>query len=172
MRFTLMSQKIKNVEVLTVADLKAFPVWQFVNDDVKHGETAVRPVRWTPANNLGGRLVGSKVRLANDAEAWALIGNVDTGNPRSTQHFLTLSLYRDGRVFNLARYHDVDAHERGPHALAAFLGLPIDEVFPIWYDLRRFSKGDPAALTGMIEKEPREKLTSDQLIALAVPKLK
>jgi hypothetical protein len=163
-----MSHNMKKVEALTDADLEAFPVWQFVNDDEK-GETAVRPVKRTPVNNLNGRLVGIKVRLANDAGVWALIGNVDTSNPRLTQHFLTLSVFRDGRCFTMARYHDFDAHERGPQALAAFLGLPIDKVFPISYDIRRFSKGDPAALTGTIEKEPREKLTRAQIIALAVP---
>ena len=165
-----MLHKIKNVEALTVADLKSFPVWEFVNDDEK-GETAVRPVRRTPVSTLDGRLVGSMVRLANDAEVWALIGNVDASDPRSTQHFLTLTVFRDGRWFDLARYHDVDAHRRGPQALAEFLGLPIDQVFPISYDLSRLSKGDPAALIGTIEKEPRERLTRDQLIALAVPRV-
>lgn len=161
---------MKKVEELMEADLAAFPVWQFVNDDEK-GETAVRPVKRTPVNKLDGRLVGIKVRLANDAEVWALIGNVDASNPRTTQHFLTLSIFRDGRCFTLARYHDVDAHERGPQALAAFLDLPIDKIFPISYNISRFSKGDPAALIGTIEKEPRERLTPDQIIALAVPVL-
>jgi hypothetical protein len=110
-----------------------------------------------------------KVRLANDAEVWALIENVDATDPRRTQHFLSLSIFRDGQCFTLARYHDVDADKRGPQALAAFLALPIDRVFPISYDVSRFSKGNPAALTGRIEKEPREKLTRPELIALAVP---
>jgi hypothetical protein len=164
------SHRIKDVDALTVADLKAFPVWEFVNDDEK-GEMAVRPVR-TPVSNLDGRLVGLQVRLANDAEVWALIGNVETNDPRQTEHFLTLSVFRDGQSFTLARYHDIGAERSGPQALADFLGLPIDKVFPISYDLGRFSKGDPAALTGRIEKEPRERLTRAELIKLAVPRTK
>ncbi len=162
-----MSHNMKQLEELMEADLAAFPVWEFVNDDEK-GETAVRPVKKTPVNKLDGRLVGIKVKLANDTEVWALIANVDASNPRSTQHFITLTLFRDGQCFTLARYHDVGADKWGPQALAAFLGLPIDKVFPISYDISRLSNGDPAALIGKIEKEPRERLTRDQIIALAV----
>jgi hypothetical protein len=164
-----MSREIKDANALTVADLKAFPVWEYLNDDdEKYGEMAVRPVKRTPVDNLEGRLVGIQVKLANGAEVWALIGNVATSNPRLTQHFVTLSVFRDGQCLTLARYHDVGADKRGPQALAAFLGLTIDEVFPISYDVSRFSKGDPAALAGRIEKEPREKLTRAQLIKLSV----
>ena len=163
-----MNNLIKRVEDLTTADLKAFPVWQYANEDEK-GETAVRPVEKTPVKSLTGRLVGTQVRLVNGANVWAIIGNVDANNPRLTQHFLTISILRDGRWFTMARYHDFDANERGPQALAAFLGLQVEDVFPISYDISRFSRGDPAALVGTIEREPREKLTRAEIIALAVP---
>jgi hypothetical protein len=162
-----MKVAIKRVEDLAVADLRRFPVWEYANDDEK-GETAVQPVRKLPVKNLNGRLVGTQVRLANSTEVWAMIGNVEVNTPRVTQHFLTLSVFQNGRWFVMARYHDFDVRERGPQALAAFLGLRIDEVFPISYDISRFSLGDPAALIGMIEKEPREKLTRAQIIALAL----
>jgi len=163
-----MSDLTKKIEELTVADLEAFPVWQYANSD-QRGETAVRPVKRTPGKSLTGRFVGTQVRLANGAKVWALIGNVDASNPRLTQHFLTLSVFREGRWFTMARYHDFDANERGPEALAAFLGLRVEDVFPISYDISRCSLGDPAALVGNIAKEPREKLTRAQIIALAVP---
>jgi hypothetical protein len=163
-----MSDPTKRIEELTVADLEAFPVWQYANSD-KRGETAVRPVKKTPVKNLTGRFAGVQVRLAKGSNVWALIGNVDASNPRLTQHFLTLSVFRNGRWFTMARYHDFDAKERGPDALAAFLGLRVDEVFPISYDISRCSLGDVAALLGTIEKEPRERLTRAEIIALAVP---
>jgi hypothetical protein len=155
--------------VLNVADLNAYAVWEYANEDEKRGETAVRPVKKTPVKNLAGRLVGTQVRLANGTDVWALIGNVDASNPRLTQHFLTLSVLRNGRWFSMARYHDFDSNERGPQALATFLGLRLDEVFPISYDISRFCVGTSAALIGTIEKEPPEKLTRAQIIALAVP---
>ena len=159
---------MKKVEDLTVADLSEFPVWQYANTDEK-GETAVRPIKKIPVKNLTGRLVGTQVRLANGNSVWALIGNVDAGNQQLTEHFLTLSVFCNGQWFTMARYHDFDSNERGPNTLAAFLGLKIEDVFPISYNISRFCEGDSAALAGMIEKEPLVKLTRAQIIALAVP---
>jgi hypothetical protein len=129
----------------------------------------VRPVKRLPITSLIGRVVGSQVRLANGDHVWALIGNVDVGNSRLTQHFLSMSVFREGRSCPLARYFDPDYERHGPVALAEFLQLPVDDVFPISYDIRASAIGDPAALAGSIEKEPRERLTRAQVIALAVP---
>jgi hypothetical protein len=52
--------------------------------------------------------------------------------------------------------------------LAQFLGLQVDDVFPISYDVRRYSQGNPAALAGGILKEPRERLTQGEIMALGV----
>jgi hypothetical protein len=49
------------------------------------------------------------------------------------------------------------------------LEASIDDGFPITYDVRKFVSGDPAALAGVIPKEPRDRLTLDQLVALAAP---
>jgi hypothetical protein len=163
-----MSKLIKRAEELSVADLEAFPVWEYTNEDEPLGETAVRPVKKIPVENLDCRLVGTQIRLANGLDVWALICNVDPNNPWATQHFLTLSVFKNGKCFDMARYYDIDSDENGPLALAAFLGLSIEEVFPISYDLSPFCLGDPAALVGTIPKEPREKLTDAQLIKLAL----
>jgi hypothetical protein len=162
-----MTLEAKRVEELTVEDLRRFPVWKFVKGEAL-GETVLRPIETLPAQNLAGCVVGTEVRLANGATAWALIGNVDVTNPRLTRHVLTLSVFRDGRRFTMARHHDVDVGTRGPQALADFLGLEIDDVFPISYDLRAHCVGDPDAVAGTIEKEPRERLTREQVRALAV----
>jgi hypothetical protein len=164
----LISNQFKRVENLTVADLEAFPVWEYANEDEK-GETVVRPIRRTPVKTLVGRLIGTRIRFANGTGAWATIENVDESNERLTQHFLTLTVFDEGRSFTMARYHDVDRDERGPQALAAFLGLGVDDVFPISYDISQACVGEPACLVGKIDKEPREKLTRAQIIALAVP---
>jgi hypothetical protein len=71
-------------------------------------------------------------------------------------------------LFHLARYFDVDFNQSGPQALADFLGLQLDEVFPIFYDISALSLGDRASLVGTIEKEHREKLTREELIALSL----
>lgn len=159
---------MKPIEALEESDLQAHAVWQYANVDGAN-ETLVRPIRRLPVTRLSGRVVATRVRLANGTCVWGLLGNIDETNPRLTEHFLTLSVLQDKRWFTLARYHDFDHTENGPDALARFLGLPVDEVFPIAYDIRQHVKADPAALAGLIPKEPRERLLRSELIALAVP---
>ena len=163
-----MNKEIKFIEDIQPLDIMNNPVWQYLNSD-RIGETAVYPIKKLPVARLTGRLVGTVVRLANGQQRWALIGNVDPNNARLTQHFLTLSIEDNGKWFVLARYHDINYFNHGPEALARFLDLQIDEVFPISYDIARFCKGNPEALKGFILKEPKEKLTRAQIIALAVP---
>ncbi len=116
-------------------------------------------------------VVGTQVRFANGTLAWALVGNVDTENARLTEHFLTLSIEHDGQWFALARYHDFEYVDRGPEALARFLGLPLHDVFPISYDIRQHAQGASAALAGNVPLRPRERLSRAEIIALAVPEL-
>jgi len=158
---------IKPAESLTVADFKAHPVWEFLNDD-EIGETMARPVEKLPVETLDDRLVGTQVRLANGLEVWGLFGNFDVTNPRATRHFLALSIERGGKWFHLARYHDFDFASRGPEALARFLGLGVEDVFPITVDVRRYVRGDPAAVTAIVPREPRERLTNEELIAMSI----
>jgi hypothetical protein len=159
---------LKPVGSLTPADLKAHPVWSFA---VRRGsaEIHVRPVKTIPVSSLANRIVGTKVRLANQRLVWALIGNVQPADAKLTEHFLTLSVERDGGWFHLARHFDFDRPTRGPAALAGFLGHSVDEVFPILYDIRPFVKGQSAVLVGEMPAEPRERLTRAQVIALSVP---
>lgn len=160
-----MIQNIKPVESLTMADFQAHPVWEYLNDD-EIDETMMCPVEDLPVESLDNRLVGTELRLANGLQVWALIGNFDVTNSRSTRHFLTLSFDRGGKRFHLARYHDVDFAKRGPEALARFLGLQVDDIFPITVDVRRYVRGDPKALTATVLKEPQEKLTDAELMTL------
>jgi hypothetical protein len=139
-----MTENIKPVELLTVDDFEAHPVWEYLNDD-EIGETMTRPVEKLPVETLENRLVGTQVRLANGLDVWGLLGNFDVKHPRATQHILTLSIERGGKWFYLARYHDFDFASQGPEALARFLGLDVDDVFPITVDVRE----DPAALAAM-----------------------
>jgi hypothetical protein len=160
-----MTENIKPVEALTVADLQAHPVWEYLND-VDIGYTTMRPVEKLPVKSLDNRLVGAQVRLANGSRVWALIGNFNVTSPRDTEHFLTLSIERGGKWFYLARYHDIGFPAEGPEALARFLSLHVDDVFPITVDVRRYVHGDPKALIAIVLKEPREKLTYEERMAL------
>lgn len=157
----------KRIDSLSVSDLEASSVWRY-SARAGSDETYVVPVRRIPVESLSGKVVGTQVRLANGALQWALLGNVDARNVRLTEHFLTLSLLSRATWFTLSRYHDFDYPQRGPAGLAEFLGLPIDEIFPISYDIRAFANGEAAALMGRIEAVPRERLSRAEIIALAV----
>lgn len=157
----------KPVEKLTISDLKLYPVWRYVNDD-SIGETAVRPVARVPVVRLDNTVVGTQVQLASNRLAWATLCNIDAKSPISTEHFLTLSVARGRQWFTLARYHDVDFADSGPEALARFLKFDLDDVFPIRYDIRHLALGDPQALTGLVLKAPRTRLTDAELASLAV----
>ena len=157
-----MIENVKPAEALTVADFQAHPVWEFLYDD-EIGETMVRPVEKLPVESLDDNVIGAQVRLANGSRGWASFGNFDVKNPRATQHFLDISIERNGEWFHLARYFDGGFREGGPEALARSLGLHVDDVFPISVDVRRYVRGDPAALTPVVLKEPLEKLTQEEL---------
>jgi hypothetical protein len=163
-----MMKNMKSIEALDISALQEHAVWQYANADAAN-ETLVRPIKRLPVARLAGKVVGTQVRLANGTCVWGLLGNIEESSARLTAHFLTLSVLQDRRRFTLARYHDFDYVENGPDALAHFLDLPIDEVFPIAYDIRQYVKGDPVALAGLIPKEPLERLSRSELIALAVP---
>jgi hypothetical protein len=159
---------MKPVESLTVQDLVQYPVWRYATAD-ERGETMVRPVLKYPVSTLQGKLVGVQVHLANTAPVWAIIGNVDVNNARLTEHFITISLFAKDRWLRLARYHDRDYSDNGPTALSRSIGLRVDEVFPIVYDIRMYAKGESAALAGQIRETPRERLSRAEIIGLAVP---
>ena len=159
---------IKPVELLEIDDLEKFPVWMFVNDDLK-GETLVKSVKRTPTKSLTGKVIGLKVTLADSTTAWTIIGNVDVNNPILTKHFLSISFCDNLKWFHLSRYHDFDYKKNGPIALAKFLSKGVDEIFPISYDLRPYAVGNEKALVGQIPKEPEVKFSRAEIIALAVP---
>jgi hypothetical protein len=159
---------MKPVESLTIRDLVQHPVWRYADADDR-GESIVRPVLKYPVSSLQGKLVGVQVRLPNAARVWAIIGNVDANNARLNEHFVTISLFHTDRWLRLARYHDQDYADSGPPALAQTIGLHVDDLFPIAYDIRQYAKGDAAALAGQILKNPRERLSRAEIIALAVP---
>ena len=161
------ASKAKPILSVRVSDLEKNSVWQFVND--APDETVVRPIQRVPVSNLTCKIIGSRVRLANGNCPWALIGNLDAENATMNEHFVTLSIERNGRWFNLARYFDVDYRTRGPAALARFLALAVNEVFPISYDVSEHVRGKPAACAGTVLKTPRVRLTRAEIIAMAVP---
>ncbi len=140
----------------------------FAPETRSRDETWVKPVRKLPVDDLVGKVAGTQVRLSSGRLVWAMIGNVDVHNAKATEHFISLS-FRLGRTwFHLARYHDFDYESHGPKALADALQMPINDVFPIAYDLTHVSRGDPQILRGRILSAPRKRLSEAALMRLSL----
>ena len=165
-----MRPESKRVEDILPSDLDRFPIWEFDLDEETTDGLTVFPVGIVPVHDASNRIVGTKMRLANGQAIWALLGNVDLKSSLSTRQFLTVSIFYAGRRFHLARYFDVGYAEQGPTQLAELMGLSVDEVFPITYDIRSCCVGNLDIVVGVIEKEPKEKFSRSELISLAVPK--
>ena len=157
---------MKSLSDLTVRDLAEFPVWEFVAG--ADGSFYVEPVERLPVTDLRNRVVGTTVLLRSGELCWAILGNIDLRNKRCTEHFLTLSVEKGSRWFDLARYHDVDYARRGPEQLGRFLGLPLSSIFPIEYDISGVASAHPGLLKGSVPLEPGEVLPQDKLIQLAL----
>jgi hypothetical protein len=162
----------KSVGKLTADDLVAFPVWEYVNEDAGNSdqdETWLRPVDTLPIHSAEYRVIGTRIRLANGFAPLAMLGNIDLARPDRTAHFLAISVFGPkGDTFDLARYHDADAGRRSPEALAAFLGLRVEDVFPIEYDIAGLVLAEPGAAQGVVEARPRVTLTDEELVSLAI----
>lgn len=158
--------ELKRVDHLSIADFRRYPVWTYVPETRTRDETWMKPIRKIPVPDLSGKLVGSRVRLSNGRQVWAMIGNVDVRDANANEHLIGVSV-RIGRTwFHLARYHDFDYKRWNPNALARALSLPVGEVFPITYDLRPFARGNEDALQGEILRVPRKRLSKSALMRL------
>lgn len=144
-------------------DFAECPVWELVTEDYDFDGVPVVPVPEVPVSDLGGRLVGARVKLACGDEVHAWIGNVELDNEFATSQFVTLTIASNGKWFPLARYFDVRAEEFGPEKLATFLGKKLHDVFPISIDLRQYCIGLPGSTVFKVPAEPEKKLTDDEL---------
>jgi hypothetical protein len=158
----------KPVANLTAEDLARFPVWEYNLDGETlpgRDETWVVPVHDLPVASLSNRVVGVALQLGG-REVVGLLGNIDLDDPAASREFATLSVWRGGVWFHLARYFDIDRERRGPEQLAEFLRLPADHVFPVRYDLSGIVIGHPKVVRGQIDAEPEVRLSDSQRMAL------
>ncbi|MEX2358995.1 MAG: hypothetical protein WEE51_11765, partial [Pirellulaceae bacterium] len=155
----------KELQSLSIADLKEHPVWRFT--DNPEVEQEIETVHAHSLRDLEGVLVGAKVKFADGSRKWALLENVNRAGKKVNDHFLTITVENQDKWFRLARYHDDEIDDQGPSALAKFLGKKVTEVFPIRYDLRIPLMSDSGRMIGKIEKSPEQPLDSDELKVLA-----
>jgi hypothetical protein len=159
---------MKTVEALVPRDFTEFPIWEYtLSGGILGGESIVEEVREDVITHLNNRILGTHVMLHNSRLEFCALERLDLDNSLLTEHFLGASFYRNGAWFHLRRYHDFDYDKWGPEQLALFLGLNVDDIFPMKYDLSRVAclKSN---LVGFIQKRPPGILDKDDLIQLAL----
>jgi hypothetical protein len=90
---------------------------------------------------------------------------VNLFNARQTEQFLSASVEKDGKWLHLGRYFDPPSVRFNPEKVAEFLGMKVDDVFPISYDLRPHVIGNAPPVFGTIVKDP-QRLTKEERSAL------
>lgn len=157
----------KQLRDLTSFDFEAYPVWKNdLSDEASDGELAYVPVENLPVESLKGKIIGVPVKLANGTELWARLSGIRLIDARYTEHHLSMRIEKAGKWFALQRYYDPGYHRANPDALAKFLGMNVDDVFPITYDIRPYVVAGSPAATGVVFKEPRERLSKEDLRVL------
>ena len=159
---------VPNIDSLSVELLRVNPVWRYISMRRGMG-TELKPVINLPCKTLAGKVAGIQLGLPDGTKLWGVVGNFDVINPKMNEHFATLSIESNGRWFHLARYHDFDFEKRGPDALASFLGIPVNCVFPLTYDLSGLVVGPRENLNGAVQRDPQPRLSRAEIIAMAVP---
>lgn len=144
-----MTLPVKNMEKLTPDDFSVYPVWEFALDLEEIDDLAMRPVPKHPVHDLANRIVGAQVRLANGSKLWAGFGNMFLNDPQKTKRALVVSFYIGGEWIPLS--YNVNAEMYGPDALARKLGLKVEEMFPVTYDVSANCVGDKDVTQGTIE---------------------
>lgn len=143
---------MKDVGDIVPEDFRLFPVWEFAVDmeELVESECVVRPVFDTPVRDMGNRILGTQVVLANGSRIWARIDNLCLDNPAENEHCIDIALFKNGKWFRMGRPTNFDYAAHGPAALARDMGLSLEEVFPIRYDVSAYCVGDPGVVRGTI----------------------
>ncbi len=154
----------KTIDTITVQDFMNSPVWRFSEP----GELFVEPVANPDCGVHDSWFFGTRFVYADKSTSWGMLSNIDLEHPVSTQQFMCISVEKSGEWFHLARYHDFDYNKRGPLQLAQFLGKSIEDVFPFSFDVREACHNTSQLLCGVVDVRVYEKLTSAEIIDLAI----
>jgi hypothetical protein len=144
---------------ITFEEFKKHPIWTFLQMDDESGDWWMLAEDKFPLKAPVFTYICIPVRLANGKEVWAKIQNIDFNNAAITEEFLCIELEKDGRWHHLTEYN---LNDKGPDNLAKFLGMSVDDVFPITYDLRPYVAGDEYPVVGKIYKTPRIRRTDEE----------
>ncbi len=110
--------------------------------------------------------------LANGNCIWTILSNVNLDIPDYNVHMLSVRLDCSGKWFDLGRYFDSDYEDRTPNHFSDLIGLSLDAILPISYDLSPFAIGNKDSLLGEIPVKVKTQLPLSELMKFIVNKHK
>ena len=161
----------KDVGGLTPRDFAKFPVGEYVlaTEWIPwRDETWVKPVTHLPVDSLANRLVGTTLSLANRQRFFGVLSNISVRHVRATRQFIGVEIFHERKSYALQRAQSPMIPYLNAAGLADALGLRIEQVFPISYDLSGIAVGDAEIIKGSIEAEIPEELTEEARMKLIV----
>ncbi|MCX7112818.1 MAG: hypothetical protein NTX45_22405 [Proteobacteria bacterium] len=166
-----------NIDGIPLEDLRPddfSEFWLFEYIPSKDGRLWVKPVKAKKIKKFTGRIVASKVILADNSYCSALILGINIETPEFSRHNRELILWIPKLGwFRLAQYFDSNEIKaiRGDDVLCDALEKSLDQVFPISFDLRDRSSIDSPCLTGTFEHDPSWGLSGAEVMQILVDEL-
>jgi hypothetical protein len=148
----------KRLSQLTPEDLQAHPVWELETPEEAtppENDSPIKPVAALPVESLASRVIGTAVVLRNGQTLPAMLTNIELADEAQTQRLLLVQVWHNGEWLRLARPFDPWFAKSGPRSFAKRLGLPVEEVFPMSYDISAHAQGSESVVKGKIKAPVR-----------------
>lgn len=153
---------LTNPNMPNISDFEMHPVWREKPLGKYIPETTL------PVDDLSDCLIGANVVLSNGAEIFSILSNICNNSPLVTSLTIQIIVFKENEMFYLDRGRKL---LRPAESLANFLELDVNDVFPIRYDVTKYSTGDPNSLIGEIwsdlppiSEEERMRIILDDLM--------
>jgi hypothetical protein len=142
---------MKAVTEISTTDLAEHPIWEYCDSTNEDGYALV-PLTDLPVDSLDQRIVGTRVTLGNGTMLWAVLSGGDLSLPTFVEEDSGLILYVDDERVSLGSAWERELPGYGAGDLCRKLGLTMEEVFPITFDVSHLVTGDRPALRGQFTK--------------------
>jgi hypothetical protein len=123
-------------------------------------------VRRLPVRCLGNRVAATTLSLSNGQRLFGTLDNVSLDHPPATRQFIGVSLYVGGNDLQLQRAQTPTFPCVNAPGIVRALGLRVEDVFPLSYDLTGLAVGHAEVIRGTIPAERPERLSGEDELAL------
>jgi hypothetical protein len=142
-----LKMKSRPLEEISFQELLDVGVWEYDLDEEDYtdeqDETWLRPTLEVPVDDSFFGVFAVPVRLGNGQQIPAVLHCIDLREPTKDNTAAGLTVEKD--EIRCCDEFDV---------MAQFLGLSMDDVFPITYDLSAYAIGHSEAVRGVINRPP------------------